>query len=158
MIIDSLLDTALENSFAADLRQALDYLRRTDLEALPPGRHDIDGDRLFALLQDYTTRSPDRCVWEAHRRHIDVQYVVHGMERMGYLPLANAREREPYDPERDVAFFDPGTDYVTVPAGMFVVFMPSDVHSPSVAAGAPSAVRKVVVKVRYAPAFGTMSI
>jgi beta-galactosidase beta subunit len=40
---------------------------------------------------------------------------------------------------------------------MFVVFTPSDVHSPSVADGAPAAVRKVVVKVRYAPAFGTMS-
>jgi YhcH/YjgK/YiaL family protein len=152
MIIDSLLDTALENSFAADLRQALDYLRRTDLEALPPGRHEIDGDHLFALLQDYTTRSPDQCVWEAHRRHIDVQYVVHGVERI--------RSRAPgrANPERDVAFFDPGTDYVTVRAGMFAVFMPPDVHSPPVAAGAPSAVLNVVVKVRYAPAFGTMSI
>ena len=148
VIIDRLGTAPLEASLSQDLRRALEYLRQTDLASLPAGRHAIEGDRMFALLQDYTTRPADECIWEAHRRHIDVQYVVRGVERMGYQALALARERQPYDPDRDVTFFEPGTDYLTVSSGTFVVFTPQDVHSPSVAAGAPSAVRKVVVKIR----------
>jgi YhcH/YjgK/YiaL family protein len=147
VIIDRLADSLIYSSLAQELRQALDYLRRADLASAPAGRHDVDGDRVFALLQDYTTRPADQCVWEAHRKYADVQYVVRGVERMGYQPLAHAREREPYDSDRDVAYFEPGSDYVTVREGMFVIFTPHDVHSPSVAAGEPSAVRKVVVKV-----------
>ncbi|HXW08042.1 MAG TPA: YhcH/YjgK/YiaL family protein [Vicinamibacterales bacterium] len=147
MIIDRLTDRALDAGLPADLRRVLTYLRTTDLAGLPVGRHPIEGDRIFALVQDYTTRPPDECVWEAHRRHIDVQYVVRGVERIGWVPLAHAVERRAYDPERDVALFDPGRDYVTVRAGMFAIFTPHDVHSPSVAAGEPAPVRKVVVKV-----------
>ncbi len=97
-------------------------------------------------MQEYTTRAADQCVWEAHRKYIDVQFVAVGVERMGFANLAQMRERDAYDPTRDVAFFDPGESFVTIPAGMFAIFGPEDVHSPGHAAGQPSVVRKVVVK------------
>lgn len=128
------------------LAQALDYLRATDMMAVSIGRCDLDGDRLFALVQEYTTRAADRCVWEAHRRYIDVQLVVFGVERIGYANIAHAREREPYDPARDVAFFEPGFDYITLQPGMLAILGPEDVHSPGAAAGEPERVRKVVIK------------
>ena len=43
------------------------FLRATDLQSLALGQHDLDGDRLFALVQECTTRAADQCVWEAHR-------------------------------------------------------------------------------------------
>ena len=146
MIIDRLDNATLLAGLPPRLRRALDFLRGTDLRAVSVGRHEIDGDRLFALVQEYTTRGADDCVWEAHRRYIDVQYVVRGEERMGYANIGQVREREPYDPARDVAFFEPGEDFVTVRAGMLAVFAPEDVHSPCGAAGAPRTVRKVVIK------------
>ncbi len=64
------------------------------MRAVALGRHDLDGDDLFALVQEYTTRAADECVWEAHRRYIDVQFVVTGAERMGVArPRADARAR-----------------------------------------------------------------
>ena len=51
--------------------------------------------------------------------------------------LSEMREREPYDGARDVAFFEPGSEFVTVRAGMFAIFGPEDVHSPCHAAGSP---------------------
>jgi YhcH/YjgK/YiaL family protein len=129
------------------LKRAVEYLRTTNLSALSLGRHDLDGDRLFALVQEYTTRRPDECMWEAHRMYIDVQYVVRGAERMGYANLAQARERDAYDGARDVAFFEPGDDYITVREGMVAIFGPEDVHAPSCALGHPGTVRKIIVKV-----------
>jgi YhcH/YjgK/YiaL family protein len=146
MIVDRLGNAAPLYHLPARLARALEYLRATDLGSIPTGRHDIDGDRLFALVQDYTTRAPDDCVWEAHRRYIDVQFLASGAERMGYAPLVQMREREPYDAARDVAFFEPGSDFVTIREGMFAIFGPDDVHSPGHALGAPAPVRKVVIK------------
>lgn len=146
MIVDRLGNPAPVASLSARLRQALEYLRVTDMTSVPVGRQELDGDRLFALVQEYTTRAPDQCVWEAHRRYIDVQYVVSGVERMGYANIAQAHEREPYDAARDVAFFEPGEDFVTLRAGMLAIFGPEDVHSPCGAAGQPRAVRKIVIK------------
>jgi YhcH/YjgK/YiaL family protein len=145
MIIDR-LSNPLALGHTPRLNQALEYLRATDLTAIPLGRHEIDGDRLFALVQEYTTRAPSDCVWESHRQYVDVQYVVTGVERMGYMHIAQAREREPYDSARDVAFYEPGQDFITLPAGMLAVFGPEDVHAPCGAAGAPRLVRKVVIK------------
>lgn len=147
MIIDRLQNPAVITWLPPRLKQAVDYLLTTDLTTLSLGRHDLDGDRLFALVQEYTTRKPDECVWEAHRMYIDVQYVVRGTERMGYANIAQAREREPYDGARDVAFFEPADDYVTVREGMLAIFGPEDVHAPCGAAGHPGAVRKIIVKV-----------
>lgn len=78
--------------------------------------------------------------------YADIQYVVSGVERIGYAPLEGAREREAYDAARDVAFFEPGEQFVVLEPGMFAIFLPGDVHAPCGAAGKPSAVRKIVVK------------
>jgi biofilm protein TabA len=147
MIIDRLANPAPLFQLPSRLARALDYLRANDLRSVPLGRHDLDGDRLFALVQEYTTRAADQCVWEAHRKYIDVQFVALGVERIGYASIAQMREREAYDPTRDVAFFEPGGELVTIRAGMFAIFGPEDVHSPCHAAGEPGLVRKVVVKV-----------
>ncbi len=146
MIIDRLANRTRLFHLSPRLARALDYLRATDVRSVPLGRHEIDGDRLFALVQEYTTRAADQCVWEAHRKYVDVQFVVAGVERMGYANIGEMREREAYDPARDVALFEPGGEFVTIRAGTFAIFGPEDVHSPCHAAGEPSLVRKVVVK------------
>lgn len=146
MIVDRLSNRSVDTYVPPRVRQALEYLRATDMTAVPIGRHELDGDRLMAIVQDYVTKPADQCVWEAHRRYVDVQYVVHGVERVGHAPLERCRERVPYDGERDVALYHPGTQYVTLTAGMLAILGPDDVHSPGVALGEPLAVRKVVMK------------
>ena len=147
MIVDRLGNRSVDAHVPPPVRQALEYLRATDMTAVAIGRHELDSDRLFAIVQEYVTRPALECPWEAHRRYIDVQYVVHGAERIGHVPLARAGERAPYDPGRDVALYHPGTQFVTVTAGDMAIFGPDDVHSPGAAVDEPCAVRKVVVKV-----------
>jgi YhcH/YjgK/YiaL family protein len=146
MIIDRLANESPLYQLPSRLTRALEYLRATDLRSVALGRHDLDGDHLFALVQEYTTRTADQCMWEAHRRYVDVQFVMTGAERMGMASLGQMREREAYDSARDVALFEPGSEFVTIRAGMFAIFGPEDVHSPCHVAGQPGLVRKVVIK------------
>jgi YhcH/YjgK/YiaL family protein len=151
MILDLLANAHLYRGLPARLVAALDFLRATDLASLPLGKTVIDGERLFALTQEYQPKAANVLKYESHRRYWDVQYVVHGVERMGWNTLARMTESEPYIAEKDVAFFTGSGDLFYVPAGTFTIFGPHDVHMPGVAVegtGPESPlVRKVVVKV-----------
>src|SRR5262245_6851492 len=105
MILDVLSNASLYRGLPARLVAALDWLQTTDLAALPLGKTVLEGDKLFALVQEYTPKPQDVGKFEAHRRYWDVQYVAQGTERMGWNTLARMTVSEPHSDERDVAFF-----------------------------------------------------
>jgi YhcH/YjgK/YiaL family protein len=152
MILDRLANAGFYHSLGPGLKRAFEYLARTDFSHVPDGRHPLDGDEVFAIVQRYQPKPLTAAMWEAHRRYIDVQYVAEGVERMGYAPLDDHLPvRQDYNPERDFVFYDTRGDLFDVPAGHFVVFTPQDVHAPSLTSDRadPSLpVCKVVVKCR----------
>jgi YhcH/YjgK/YiaL family protein len=130
------------------IRRALEYLRQTNLDALPAGRTDVDGDAVFALVSDYDTTDPENTFWEAHRRHVDVQYVHTGVERIGVGDLSRF-EVDLRDDAKDLTVAKNGTGRsVQVGAGQFVILFPHDVHMPGLSPDRVERVRKIVVKVR----------
>ncbi|HET6426472.1 MAG TPA: YhcH/YjgK/YiaL family protein [Planctomycetaceae bacterium] len=148
MILEALSRADRCAALSPGIAAALRYLQSVDLTALPDGKVEIDGPRLIANVARYQTKRPDQAVWESHRKYIDVQYVVTGVERIGYVPLENAPPvQSPYNDAKDVIFYEPGCDSFTLRAGQFAVFYPEDIHAPSLADGEPSPVLKVVMKV-----------
>ncbi len=147
MIVDLLDNDAVYAASGDSLRRAFDFLAAADFPAMASGRHDIDGERVFALVQRYETKPGDTCVWEAHRRYIDVQFLAQGIETVGYAPIGTLRTTKPYTAEGDCELFAGAGDHLTLRAGMFAVFFPADAHMPCMTAGSPTQVLKVVVKV-----------
>jgi biofilm protein TabA len=134
MILDRLDNADLYGGLGTNIAAALDYLRRTDFSQMPVGRHEVDGDRVFAIVQRYRPKPLEQIVWEAHRKYIDVQFVAAGTERMGYVPLGDGLQvRSPYDAEKDAILFDAEGQLLTLSAGEFAVFFPCDVHAPGLA-------------------------
>jgi len=147
MIIDHIKNASTYQGLTGGIRKALDYLAQTDFSALAPGRYEIEGDRVYALVQHYNTRLREKGLWEAHRRYIDVQFVSSGIESMGYAPLETMTVTQPYAADKDCVLFSGNGDFVTATSGTFVIFFPQDVHMPCLACGAPQPMLKVVVKV-----------
>ena len=134
------------------IRSALLYLKETDILSLQPGRYDIDGDSVYALVQDIETCQKEERRPEAHREYIDIQYVVRGRERIGFVPLDNTLTPTVSKPENDIYFFADDFDpenFVDMESGDFCIFFPYDVHRPGCISGVQGKVRKVVVKIRY---------
>ncbi|MCM1036796.1 MAG: YhcH/YjgK/YiaL family protein [Bacteroides sp.] len=133
---------------------AMDYLRTTDLDLAAPGTYELmPGGEAFAIVSEYVPRQADSCRFEAHRRYIDLQYVIAGTERMGITRPEGLSVAEPY--VDDIEFYSPAgvqADYATATPDSFFVFFPDDPHRPSMAPDddAPAApVKKVVVKILY---------
>ena len=149
MILDSLTRAAAYRSLGPRLAAGLDYLAGFDLDT-PVGRHLIDGEDLFAMVQEYDTAPSTEKRFESHLRYIDIQYLVSGRERMLHAPSDSLQVDVPYRDEKDVAFYlDPeASSSLLVLPGHFAIFFPADGHKPGLMAGGRDAVRKVVVKVR----------
>lgn len=133
-----------------NLDAAIDYLLSHDVGSLPEGRHEIDGERIFLLVQSYRTHSPSVARYEVHQKYLDIQFLVEGEEHCFWSPVEALSPAEPFSPGRDIGFFiSPSAPEVFFPLrpGRFIVFFPQDAHKPSCDAGAPRAVRKIVVKV-----------
>jgi biofilm protein TabA len=147
MIIDRLENAGTYAAVDTGIAAALNFLQTTDLEKAAEGRHDIDGDAVYALVMDYSTKPESEGVWEAHRRYIDVQYVVSGVERMGFNNL-DALAAGPYNEDDDYLLLKGSGDFVLMPAGTFMILWPQDAHIPSIAVDQPAPVRKIVIKVQ----------
>ena len=149
MIFDSIENAALYAGLGEGIRKALEYLRNTDFAGMAPGRYEIDGGKVFALVQRYETKAREAGLWEAHRSYADVQYMVSGLETMGYAPLAGLATTNPYSPEKDCELFDGAGEgaFLCARAGSFAIFFPQDAHMPCLASKDPAPVCKVVVKV-----------
>jgi biofilm protein TabA len=131
----------------------LEILRRAADPALlraPLGRHAIDGDRHYLVLNEYDTRPAAEGLPETHRQLCDVQVVLRGEERIGWAPLSAAwAPRGAYDPAADLQLHEPreGLSWLRAAPGQFLLLLPTDVHQPGVALAAPARVRKLVGKV-----------
>ena len=152
MIIDQLQNAAVYQGMGRRIAAGLRFLAKHDCRTLDPGRHTIDGDAVYALAQEYQAKPRAEGIWEAHRRYIDIQYIVSGSEIMGYAPISVLTVQQPYDAAKDCGLFGgPAAglgEFFRMPAGFFAIFAPADGHMPGLADGAPAVVRKVVVKVK----------
>ncbi len=138
------------NSHRDRWSKAFEFLKNSDLRNMELKRYDIEGDNVYAMVSEYVTKDPRDAHYEAHKKYIDIQYVVSGKERMGIAPLsAKQSVIQPYDPVKDVEFMTVagGREEPANPGKFFILF-PDDAHMPGLMDGAKETVRKVVVKIR----------
>lgn len=126
------------------------FLADNDLSTLPIGKHTIIENRSTVTVSEYEPKPAEKGNIEAHRRYLDLQYVVSGQEMMGVA--GKVEVKTPYIPARDNEFYN-STDikYYKADPGHFFLFFPSDIHQPSVRHANEPAVksRKIVVKIEY---------
>lgn len=124
--------------------RAFEYIRNTDLRSLAPGRYPILGEDLIAIVEQVPGRTRAAAKLECHRRYIDIQLVLEGVDEMGWKPLADCRDPVA-DYREDIQFFhDAPASWIATPPGAFCIFFPEDAHAPLVATGN---IRKVIFKV-----------
>lgn len=98
------------------------------------------------MIQAYTTKALDQGKIEAHRKFLDVQYILEGEECVGWADVAALTPNGDFSQEKDIGFYTGHTDLVRVGAGCCYVVFPEDAHMPGIAPAEPRACKKIVVK------------
>lgn len=149
MIVTDLKHIEHQVQLTPGLKKGLAFLRQ-DLNNLPDGKVEIDGDRVYAIVQRYETIRTEAPKFEFHRKYIDVQFIVSGEETIGWAPVEGMTITEAYSAEKDICFGKVASEKwtpVRLRAGQLAVLWPEDAHAPKLATAAPSPVMKIVVKV-----------
>ena len=106
--------------------------------------------RVKAIVSEYETKAENEHGYEAHRKYIDIQYLLKGEERIVCMPIEKLTETEPYSEANDAAFYSSEgvrTQEMTIGDGYFAIFFPQDGHMPQLSVDKPTMVKKIVVKV-----------
>jgi YhcH/YjgK/YiaL family protein len=118
--------------------------------SMPVGDHDLDGDRLSARVQAYSTQPVELRQFESHRKYTDVQVMLEGCERQDVAPAQDLIPIGEFDEAKDVVKLEAPELFSTIhlEPGWFVVYFPQDNHRPNCCIGEPANVRKVCMKVK----------
>lgn len=121
-------------------------------ENISTGKIFLSDDKLtFANVDEYVTKEHEKCKLEAHKKYIDIQILLDGVEELDYIDVQNLEVAEEYDEERDVMFFVRPTQIlnkVVLSKGKFVLLYPHEAHQPQMAyKNQAGKVKKVVVKI-----------
>lgn len=147
MIFDHLNNITTYKGLSPDLYEGLKYLQQVSSD-IAVGTYQINP-RVKAMVSEYETKVKNEVGYEAHRKNIDIQYLLKGEERVAYLPVEKLKETVPYSEEKDAAFFTASVQPIemTLGGGYFAIFFPQDGHMPQLSVDEPKMVKKVVVKV-----------
>ena len=135
--------------YGAAWQVAFDFLLSLNADA-EEKRYTLQGDDIFAMVESYETQPPESKQPEAHRKYVDIQVLLAGAERIAWSATDELTISKPYEPDRDIAFFersDPLGTMLKLEPGRFAVFFPGDAHTPGVQVDGPCYVKKAVVKI-----------
>jgi len=128
---------------------AFAFLDKKSLAEVPVGKHAIEGEEVYALVQKLPSRAAETAQFESHRKYIDVHYVVSGQETSGFSPAEDLKLAVPYDESKDVMLYEVPQRYtkIEVKPGHFVIYHPGQAHLPNTHLQGPHDLHKVVIKV-----------
>ncbi|GBK60932.1 YhcH/YjgK/YiaL family protein [Paenibacillus macerans] len=138
--------------YPAAVRRGLEHLFTGRLSALPAGRYELEGERMYALVQEYVTRPAASLSFESHETYVDIQFIVSGEERIGWtMDGGRLNMIEDRLPGEDIRFYEAAAagcvSELLLGPGQFAVFFPSELHRPCGYIHEESPVRKIVIKI-----------
>lgn len=149
MIIDDIAYAARYYTLGGRIRQALVFLQDTDFSVMQPGRYEVDGENIIAIVDEYHTKDALTEQLESHKTYIDIQYLLEGEELIGHLLLQDQLPVAPYNPETDeMLFAERPAFFSKLQPFMFAMLYPTDLHMPGITAVTQHRVKKVIMKVK----------
>ena len=147
MILDSLKNKAQYSALHPRFQAVFDFIDNNDVASLPCGRHDIDGDNIYVMVQELDLREVSAARLELHRKYIDIQLLLSGPnEVFGWSEKKDCLTAETeFDEQKDIQLFtDIPQCFYSVGEGQFSILFPEDGHAPMLGEGH---VKKCIFKV-----------
>ena len=153
-MIIGFLDDLSSNKWLSDMgrfNRIIDIIENTDFTKKDDGIYKIDAEDFFYIITSYNTSgSMEEKPTEAHRKYVDLQYVLYGEEKIGYSDRRNPNvSLKEYDVVNDVELFSRIEDesFFILKKDMYAVFFPEDVHRPGLTNKETRSIRKAVFKI-----------
>ncbi len=131
---------------------AIIRLRKLSLTDMPVGKYTIDSEAYFTI-QEYMTKNEVNCKFEAHKKYIDVHYMICGSERIKVCSCEKLNLDTSYASDADVSLWVSSDSLlseleIVLDSNSYVVLFPEHAHMPGLSVNSEMKVKKAVLKVR----------
>ena len=130
------------------IKECFNYAKEHDLMSYEKGSHEIDGDRLFVNVVEYTTTTAEERFWEAHRQYLDLHLMLRGTEQIDLNFIQNMDVKEFVEKDDFLPMDGDKNSSVILRDGDFLICYPSDGHRTAVAVDEPETIKKAIFKIR----------
>jgi len=125
------------------------YILENQADLFKAGKFEIENDSFFGIGLEYDTKLSNECVWEAHRKYLDVHYVLAGSEIVEVGHIDNAEVKGGYNEEHDYQFFETKQSVrIILNPGDLLLLTPEDVHKTSISLVGEDSIKKIVYKIK----------
>jgi biofilm protein TabA len=148
MIIDTLENIILYKKLSKDIYSGLIFLKNVDTK-IELGIHSINN-RVKAIVEKYDTINNNSFEFESHKRVIDIQCPIIGLERVFWSPITDMKIKKAYDDIKDITIYsDPPSPsrYVDIGNRFFAIMFEKDGHSPKHCVNHSELIKKITIKV-----------
>ena len=104
---------------------------------------------IIAFLQVAYTKNISECFIESHKKYVDFQLLISGIEKMGYIDIDKLQVDAPYCEDKDLITYhmqDNFSTFLLEPQDM-AIFFPEDGHIGLAMHKDKCLIRKIVIKV-----------
>ncbi|EGK8091468.1 DUF386 domain-containing protein [Campylobacter lari] len=87
-------------------------------------------ENFFVLEQNYITKLRNECFWESHKKYIDIQLHLKGIEQMEFTDISYLEISEEYNEEKDLIIYKDNfySNKVIMQKNDIAIFFPEDAH------------------------------
>ena len=143
-------DKLKKNNLQERVNQAISYISRLNHKELKVGKYDVSDD-FYYIVKELETQPREQCIFESHRKYIDIQWVVDGQMAIETADVSTLKIEKEYDSEKDVALWlkQENLMQTILSSRSYAVLYPNNAHISAIAVNnQPHKIKLIVGKVK----------
>lgn len=131
------------------LDKARNFLKNIDVNKIPLGKSNIEGDDFYCQTLEYMTEDIEQFQFEVHKKRLDFHYIVDGQEEIDVATGITPNFNDNYNLERDIMYVKKPLHYnkIILNKGDFLLIGMHEPHRTNgMVNGTANKVRKIVLK------------
>ena len=148
MVFGNIRDLKDYGYLEAEVLKCFEYAKNHDLLSYEKGSHEIEGDNLFVNIVEYETTTPENRFWEAHKKYLDLHFMLKGPEQIDVNFIDNMEQKEFVDKDDFLPLEGEANSHVVLTEGDFLLCYPKDAHRTAVQVTTPAVIKKAIFKIK----------
>lgn len=150
MIIGKLKEIEKYKGISKNLDLAIESIEKREYLKGNLGRNEILNEEVFFVCDKVSTREEKNCLFETHKKYIDIQIPIDSEENYGVdLSVDEMELKEAYNEEKDYSFYlGEIKNKIKLTPLDFILFLPGEPHIPLLMTDRKKEIKKVIYKIK----------
>lgn len=132
-----------------NIQKCFEYIKENHLEDFENGSYSIEDDIIFFNVVEYMTKTDkSEGFWEAHRRYIDLHYILSGSEKINLNFISKLKQGDFAEEDDFLPLEGEAAASVILTSGDFLICYPEDAHMTALSTTQSAPIKKAIFKIR----------